>query len=321
MGKHHHHAHDDHDHDHSHGHHHHHNHHHGPKNYNFAFGLGIGLNIIFVIVEAVYGYLSHSLALMADAGHNLSDVAGLILAWGAVWLTTKKPSTRYTYGFRKSTILSALLNAIILLVAVGIIIWEAFSRLKNPAPIQSTTVMIVATIGILINGMTAMLFFRDKDHDINLKGAYLHMAADALISLGVVISALIISYTSWQWLDPVVSIVISLVIIYGTWDLFKSSVHLSMDAVPYGIDPDEVKKYLESLEHVTDIHDLHIWPISTTENALSVHITLNGEVLNNQRIEEISKVLKERFKIGHPTIQFEKWDESYVCAFKSHECI
>ena len=307
------HNHDHHDHDHGHS--------HGPKNYNFAFAFGIGLNLIFVIVEAVYGYFSHSLALMADAGHNLSDVAGLVLAWAAVWLTTKKPSSRYTYGFRKSTILSALLNAIILLLAIGIIIWEAIGRLQNPAVIESKTVMIVAAVGIFINGLTAMLFFRDKDHDINLKGAYLHMAADALISLGVVISAVIISYTSWNWLDPLVSIVISLIIIYGTWDLLKNSVHLSMDAVPYGIDSLEVKKYLESISYVKEVHDLHIWPISTTENALSVHISVVDPTIKNENINEISKVLKERFKIDHPTLQFEKWDEDYHCAFKAHDTI
>lgn len=315
------HGHDDHDHhghshSHSHGH-----HHHGPKNYNAAFAFGIGLNIIFVIVEALYGYFTNSLALMADAGHNLSDVAGLLLAWGAVWLTTKKPSSRYTYGFRKSTILSALLNALILLVAVGFIIWEAIMRLKHPTVIESQTVMIVAGIGIVINGLTAMLFFRDKDHDINLKGAYLHMAADALISLGVVISAAIISYTSWNWLDPVVSVVIALIIVYGTWDLLTGSIHLSMDAVPYGINSDDVKKYLESLPDVKEVHDLHIWPISTTENALTAHICVTGPVLNNQRIEEATKVLRDKFKIGHPTLQFEAWEENYECAFKSNDVI
>lgn len=303
---------------HSHSHHH---HHHGPKNYNFAFAFGIGLNIIFVIVEAIYGYLSNSLALMADAGHNLSDVAGLVLAWGAVWLATKKPTAKYTYGFRKSTVLSALFNAIILLLAVGIIIWEALHRLWNPSPIESTTVMIVAGIGIVINGLTAMLFFKDKDDDINLKGAYLHMAADALISLGVVISAVAISYTSWNWLDPVVSIVISLIIIYGTWDLLKGSIHLSMDAVPYDIDLNEVKKYLESVDDVGDVHDLHIWPISTTENALSVHLSIKSSVLKNQKLTEIAKVLKDKFNIHHPTIQFEAWDESFHCAFKSDDVI
>ncbi|MBY0414078.1 MAG: cation diffusion facilitator family transporter [Bdellovibrionales bacterium] len=311
-----------HNHDHDHGHAHHgHSHHHAPKSYNLAFGLGISLNIIFVIIEFSYGFFSKSLALMADAGHNLSDVAGLILAWGAVWLMARKPTDTYSFGFRKSTILSALFNSIILLVAVGIIIWEAIDRLRNPTPIMSSTVMIVAGIGIVINGLTALLFFRDKDHDINLKGAYLHMAADALISFGVVLSALVISYTSWNWLDPLVSIIISLVIIYGTWDLLKVSIHLSMDAVPHGIKPREVKKYLESIQDVKEAHDLHIWPMSTTENALSVHLTVKNIPLTNEKLVQIGKDLKEKFKIDHPTIQVELFDENFECAFKSDQVV
>lgn len=325
MGRGHHHHHHDHDHSHDHddhhGHGHHHHHHHGPKNYNKAFAFGIGLNITFVVVEALYGHFAKSLALMADAGHNLSDVAGLILAWGAVWLATKKPSAKYTFGLRKSTILSALFNALLLLMAVGIIIWEAVHRLMSPTPVETGMVMVVAGIGIVINGLTALLFFKDKDHDINLKGAYLHMAADALISLGGVISALVISYTSWNWLDPLVSIIIALVIIAGTWDLLKSSVHLSLDAVPMGINFLEVKKYLESVEGVSDVHDLHIWPMSTTENALSVHLTLKERELDNQKLLEITKVLKENFKIGHPTIQFEALDDNFHCEFKAENIV
>lgn len=304
--------------DHDHGHHH---HHHGPKNYNKAFAFGIGLNLSFVIIEALYGYFSKSLALMADAGHNLSDVAGLIMAWAAVWLANKNPSIKYTFGLRKSTILSALFNALLLLIAVGVIIWEALHRLMSPTVIDTKTVMIVAAIGILINGFTALLFFKDQDHDINLKGAYLHMAADALISFGVVISALVISYTSWNWLDPVVSIVIALVIIYGTWGLLKSSIHLSLDAVPEGIDFLEVKKFLESVHDVVDVHDLHIWPMSTTENALSVHLTLKEKKLENDKLIMISKVLKEKFKISHPTIQFEALDENFHCEFKPENVV
>ncbi len=317
--KHHHGDHDHHDH-HEHGHAHH-GHHHGPKNYNKAFAFGIALNITFVIIEALYGYFSKSLALMADAGHNLSDVAGLILAWGAVWLATKKPSAKYTFGLRKSTILSALFNALLLLLAVGIIIWEALHRLMNPTQVETGMVMIVAGVGIVINGLTALLFFKDKDHDINLKGAYLHMAADALISFGVVLSALVISYTSWNWLDPLVSIVIALVIIYGTWDLFRSSIYLSLDAVPMGIEFSEVKKYLESVEGVHDAHDLHIWPMSTTENALSVHLTLKEKNLENHKLVEIAKVLKDKFKIVHPTIQFEALEENFHCEFKSESVL
>ena len=307
-----------HDHDHSHSHH---GHHHAPKNYNRAFFIGIALNSIFVIIEGLYGYLSHSLALMADAGHNLSDVAGLIIAWGAFWLTSKKPTAKYTFGLRKSSILSALINAIFLMIAVGIIIWEAIHRLWNPTNIESSTVMIVAGIGIVINTITALLFFKDKDDDINLRGAYLHMAADALISLGVVIAALVIHFTKWNWLDPIISIVISLIIIYGTWDLLKDSLRLSMDAVPSGIDPAAVKKYLESIEDVVEVHDLHIWAMSTTETAMMVHLSMKNSVVNNQKLANIGQNLKKQFKIHHSTIQVELYDEKFHCHLKPSDIV
>ncbi len=306
---------------HDHGQHHHGHHHHAPKNYNKAFTIGVGLNFIFVCVEAFYGYWSHSLALMADAGHNLSDVAGLLVAWIAFWLAGKKPTEKYTFGLKKSSILSALFNAVFLLIAVGIITWEAVHRIFRPDVIESKTVMIVAAIGIVINGLTALLFFRDKDDDLNIRGAYLHMAADALISLGVVISAVIISYTSWFWLDPVVSLIISLVIIYGTWDLLRHSVNLSMDAVPEEIDLPEVKKYLSSLEDVCDVHDLHIWAMSTTENALSAHLTVKKNTLDNKKLAMISSHLKKNFKIHHPTIQIELYDEHFECHLKPEDVI
>lgn len=304
-----------------HSHNHHHHEHYVPKNYNRAFGVGIGLNFTFVVVEAFYGYLSNSLALMADAGHNLSDVAGLVLAWGAFWLASKKPSSQYTFGLRKSSILSALFNSIILLVAVGIILWEAVHRLMNPSAINSKIVIIVAMIGIVINASTALLFFKDKNDDINVKGAYLHMVADALISFGVVLSTIIISYTAWNWLDPVISILISFVIIYGTWDIFKESIYLSLDAVPTSIDPISVRKYLETIHNVQDVHDLHIWSMSTTENALSVHLTMKDKILDNQNLVKITKDLKDQFRIHHPTIQFESLDENFHCAFKPEDVI
>lgn len=304
-------------HSHSHGH-----HHHGPKNYNTAFIIGISLNSIFVIIEGLYGYFSNSLALMADAGHNLSDVAGLLIAWGAIWLATKKPTSNYTFGLRKSSILSALFNAIFLMIAVGIIIWEALHRLWTPSLIvEYKTVIIVASIGIVINSLTALLFFKDKDDDINIKGAYLHMAADALISLGVVISGVIISYTSWNWLDPVVSIIISLVIIYGTWGLLKDSMRLSMDAVPENIDPHAVKKYFENIEDVVEVHDLHIWAMSTTETALSVHLTVKKHSLENQKLVKISSHLKDKFKIHHPTIQVELYEENFQCHLQPEDVL
>lgn len=304
-------------------HHHHcnHDHHHTPKNYNNAFIIGITLNFIFVCVEAIYGYFSHSLALMADAGHNLSDVAGLFMAWGAFWLVGKKPTSQFTFGLRKSTIFSALFNSLFLLMAVGIIIWEAVHRILSPNIVESKIVMIVAAIGIGINALTALLFFKDKDHDMNIKGAYLHMAADALISLGVVVSAAIISYTSWFWLDPVISILISLIIIYGTWDLLRGSLKLSMDAVPEGINPLEVKKYLESIEDVADVHDMHIWGLSTTETALSVHLTVKKDSLDNKKLVQISEYLKKHFKINHPTIQIELYDHNFECHLKPEDVI
>lgn len=305
-------------HDHSNDHHH---HHHAPKNYNRVFAIGISLNILFVIVETIFGFFTNSLALMADAGHNLSDVAGLLIAWGAFWLATKKPTTNYTFGLRKSSILSVLLNAIFLLIAVGIILWEALHRLITPNIVEARIVIIVAAIGIVINTLTALLFYKDKDKDLNMKGAYLHMAADALISMGVVLSAVIISYTSWNWLDPVVSIIISLFIIYGTWDLLKNSIRLSMDAVPFEIDPIAVKTYLESLPNVLEIHDLHIWAMSTTENALSVHLTMSSNNINNSLLAETSIYLKNNFKIHHPTIQVEMHDKNFECHLKSKDVL
>jgi cobalt-zinc-cadmium efflux system protein len=324
MSEHHHcdHKHHDHDHKHEHKHgHHHHHHDHGPKNYNKAFIIGISLNFIFVLIEATYGYFSESLALIADAGHNLSDVAGLLMAWGAFWLAGKKPTQRFTFGLRKSSILAALFNAVFLLLAVGIILWEAVHRLMRPNVIETKTVLIVAAIGIVVNTLTALLFFKDKNDDINLRGAYLHMAADALISLGVVISAVIISYTGKYWIDPFVSIIIALVIIYGTWDLLKNSVRLSMDAVPEGIDPGAVKDYLAKIEHVCDVHDLHIWAMSTTENALTVHLTMTKMSFDNTKLLQVTKILEKKFKIHHPTIQVELFDENFECHYKPEDVL
>ncbi len=300
-------------HDHIHCSHHGTNHSHGTKNYNRVFAYGITLNLIFVIVETIYGFLANSLALMADAGHNLSDVAGLIIAWGAVWLSQKKPTIYYTFGLRKTSIFSAFFNSIFLLIAVGIILWEAFHRLLSPHFVDTKMVITVAGIGIVINSLTALLFLKDKNNDINIRAAYLHMAADALISLGVVISAVVISYTSWYWLDQIISILISFVIIYGTWDLLKTSTHLSLDAVPQNIDPIEVKKYLTNILEVREVHDLHIWAMSTTETALSVHLTVNSNIIDNKRLVKIANYLKSHFNIHHPTIQIELYEENFEC--------
>jgi cobalt-zinc-cadmium efflux system protein len=323
MSKHHHHHNHSHDHHHcDHAHEHHHHHHHSPRSdYGRAFLFGILLNAGFVVIEGAYGFFTHSLALVADAGHNLSDVAGLIMAWGAFWLSRKKPNQYFTFGLRKSSILSALFNSILLMIAVGMILWEAITRFKNPNPIDSRSVMIVAGIGIFVNGITALLFFKDKDHDLNLKGAYLHMAADALVSVGVVISAFIISKTSLFWIDPLMSVIISLVIIHGTWSLLRDSLKLSMDAVPENINLLKVKEYLENIDGVFDVHDLHIWALSTTETALTVHITLKHNKIENEFISKISQELKNRFKIHHPTIQIEELDENFHCELKPEDVL
>ena len=317
MGNHHHHHHHHHDHKHEHHHHHHHDH----KDYGKAFLFGILLNAGFVVIEGAYGFFTHSLALVADAGHNLSDVAGLIMAWGAFWLSRKRPNQYFTFGLRKSSILSALFNSLLLMIAVGMILWEAISRFKNPNPIDSHSVMIIAGIGIFVNGLTALLFFKDKDHDLNIRGAYLHMAADALVSVGVVLSALIISKTSWFWIDPLMSVIISLVIIQGTWSLLRDSLKLSMDAVPENIDLLKVKEYLEGLDEVSDVHDLHIWAISTTETALTVHLTLKHNLIKNDFITKISIDLKNKFHIHHPTIQIEQLDENFHCELKPEDVL
>ncbi len=290
---------------HTHGTHTHGDHHHGPARYDRSFALGALLNIGFVVVEAVYGLLANSTALLADAGHNLSDVMGLLLAWGAVWLGRRLPKGRYTYGFGNASILASLLNAMFLLIAVGAILLEATNRLVEPEPVAETTVMVVAAIGIVINSWTAWLFMGGQKQDINLRGAYLHMVADAAVSGGVVVVALAIRFTGWFWLDPVTSIAIALVIIAGTWGLLRDSVRLAMNAVPDGIDHAEVERYLAGLPGVATVHDLHIWPISTTETALTAHLVRPGMNQDDALLLEISSVLKDRFGIGHATIQVE----------------
>ena len=316
---------------HSHSHSHGHGHSHGlssgdgpvsPKNFNKAFAVGIVLNLGFVFIEAVYGFIANSLALLADAGHNLSDVIGLVLAWGAVWLSTRKPSLKYTYGLRRSSILSALLNAVLLLVAVGGIAWEAIRRFWNPAEIQTGTVMIVAFIGIIINALTAWLFASGRKHDLNIRGAYLHMAADALVSLGVVLAAFIIQQTQWLWIDPTISIAISVVITIGTWGLLRDSAMLAMDGVPVGVDIQEVRKYLSTLPGVREVHDLHIWAMSTTETALTVHLVIPAANNVDQFLATACRDLKEQYWIDHPTIQIETGvTADFECALKPDEVV
>ncbi|MAW90513.1 MAG: cation transporter [Altererythrobacter sp.] len=278
---------------------------HAPADFGRAFLIGIILNTGFVILEATYGWLSGSMALIADAGHNLSDVLALLLAWGAS-VAAKKPATsRFTYGYKSSTILAALANAGLLLVAIGAIAFETFNRMAEPAPVQGMTMVIVASIGIAINAGTAMMFMRGRQHDINVRGAFLHMAADALVSLGVVIAGFAILMTGALWIDPAVSLVIVAVIAWGTWGLLKDSVEMSLLAVPKGVSESGVRGYLAGLDGVTEIHDLHIWPMSTTETALTAHLVMPGGHPGDAFLREVAEELEHHHRIGHTTLQIE----------------
>jgi len=311
LGSHDHHGHHHHDHaghDHGHGHSHDHGlghaHVHAPANFGKAFAIGITLNTALVVAEAVYGYLGNSTALLADAGHNLSDVLGLVVAWGASIAARRAPSGRFTYGFRASTILAALANAVFLLVATGAIGWEAILRLREPEPVAGVTVMVVAGIGILINGFTAMLFASGRKDDINIEGAYLHMAADAAVSLGVVVSAALIIWTGWLWLDPVTSLVICVTILWSTTSLLRGSIDMSMAAAPKGTDLAAIRMFLLERPGVSAIHDLHVWPISTTETALTCHLCMPSGA-GDAFLMETAQQLKATFRIGHTTLQVE----------------
>jgi cobalt-zinc-cadmium efflux system protein len=275
------------------------------QNFSKAFAIAILLNITYIIVEVIYGILIDSMALLADAGHNFSDVLGLLLAWGASYLAKTATTEKRTYGLRKSTILAAFFNAIILMIAVGAITIEAIRKLIYPEQVQGITMMIVAGMGFFINALTAYMFVKGRKVDLNIQGAFLHMAADAGVSLGVVIAGLIIFYTNWSWVDPIVSLVIVVVITIGTWSLLKDSFYLSMDAVPKQINLKEVENYLKSLDGVQNVHDLHIWAMSTTETALSAHLVLENYPFDNKFVESINKNLLSNFGIEHPTIQFE----------------
>lgn len=285
-----------------------HGHSHVPTDNNLAFAIGVALNLGFVVAEVAYGLAAHSLALLSDAGHNLSDVFGLLIAWGAIHLGKSLPTKRRTYGLRRSSILAALANAVILLVAVGAIVWEAIGRLQKPEAVHGTTVIWVAAAGVLINGASALLFMAGRKRDINIHGAFLHMAADAAVSLGVVGIGLAIRATGWQWLDPAVSILIGGVIVWSTWGLLRESVNLAMDAVPAGIDPHAVERYLAGLTGVQAVHDLHIWGMSTTESALTVHLVMPEPPASDSFLHEVSHGLREHFEIGHITVQIEHGD-------------
>lgn len=285
-----------------------HNHNHTSKNYRKAFAIGIGLNTLYVAVEAFYGFAVNSSALLADAGHNMSDVFSLILAWAAIWISTKKPSGKYTYGLRKSTILASLFNGLLIVIASGFILWDAIQKIQNPIEIPGNTIMIVASIGLIVNTGTALMFMKGQD-DLNIKGAFLHMAADAGVTLAVLIGGLVMKYTGAFWVDPVLSFLIVGVILYGTWGLLSDSVKLAIDAVPEKIDLNEVKHFLEKIECVEEVHDLHIWAMSTTETALTAHLVIpNG--CEDQLLYDIREKLHDMFEITHTTLQVEKgWDD------------
>ncbi|MCF8149467.1 MAG: cation diffusion facilitator family transporter [Burkholderiaceae bacterium] len=289
-------------------------HHHGPATFDRAFAIGIGLNIGFVAIEAFYGWQVGSLALLADAGHNLSDVAGLVLAWVAALAARRMPDHRHTYGWARASILAAFANAVLLLVAMGSLLWEAAHRLQTPAPTDGLTVIIVAGIGVAVNGATAALFMSGSKTDMNIRGAFLHMAADALVSLGVVASGLLYLRSGWAWLDPLTSIAIALVIIAGTWGLFRQSLHLLFDGVPESVDLANVDAALRELPGVTEIHDLHVWSMSTTEIALTVHLVMPDGHPGDVFLDQLAHQLHHRFEITHPTIQIEIDGLDHGCA-------
>ena len=282
--------------------------------YGRAFAIGIGLNLAYVAVEAGFGVVSGSLALLADAGHNLGDVLGLALSWGAAVLSLRQPSPRFTYGFRSSSILAALANAVILLVVTGGIAWEALWRLSHPVAVAGATVAWVAAIGILVNGATALVFARGRSRDLNIRSAFVHMMADTAITAGVVVAGIAIALTGLAWLAPAVSLAVSAVIVYGTWDLIKDAMGLALDAVPEGVDAAAVRAHLAALPGVAAIHDLHIWGMSTTETALTCHLVMPGGHPGDAALGQLGRELDERFGIHHATIQIELADSDEVCA-------
>ena len=267
-----------------------------------------------MLLQGIYGVIAHSTALLADAGHNLSDVLGLLLAWGAAWLTTRRPSARYTFGYGSSSILASLVNAGLLLFACGAIVAEAISRLMNPAPVAGLVVFVVAAVGMLVNGFSAWLFMRGQKEDLNIRGAFMHMAGDALISAAVAVSGLVILGTNWTWLDPVMSLVVVAVIVYGTWGLLRDSVRLALNAVPPGVDLQRIRDYLAALPGVTDVHDLHVWALSTTGNALSAHLVMPAGHPGDETVDAIVLTLRETFAMQHATLQVDLGTTEHCCA-------
>jgi cobalt-zinc-cadmium efflux system protein len=293
-----------------------HGHSHAPADFSRAFAIGIALNLTFVAIEVIYGIYGHSVALLSDAGHNLGDVLGLAVAWGATVLARRPPTPRYTYGLGGTSILAALFNALFLLIAVGAISWEAIIRLMNPAPVAGDIVMIVAAIGIVINGATALLFASGRKGDLNIRGAFLHMLADAVIAAGVLVTGLLIKLTGAAWLDPIASLVVNAVIVWGTWTLLRDSLAMSLAAVPPSIQPDEVRRFLENLPGVARLHDLHIWAMSTSETALSGHLVMPEGRGGDAFLTRTCAELNRRFGICHVTLQIES--EEMECTLAAH---
>ncbi len=289
-------------------------HSHAPVDYNRAFAIGIALNLAFVVVEAFYAWHVGSLALLADAGHNLSDVVGLVLAWGASLAGRLTPDHRHTYGWRRASIMAAFANAILLLVAMGSLAWEAVSRLNTPTPTDGHTIIAVAAAGIVVNGITAAMFMSGRSADLNIRGAFMHMAADALVSLGVVVAGALYLWKGWNWLDPVTSLVIAMVIVFGTWGLFKQSLHLLFDGVPESVDLLEVQDYLLSRPGVSGIHDLHVWAMSTSDIALTAHLVMPDGHPGDAFFNEIETTLHDRYEITHSTIQIDISRQDHGCA-------
>lgn len=303
----------DHDHGHRHGSG---SHVHSPPGFGRAFAIGIALNLAYVAGEAFYGVAAHSVALLADAGHNLGDVLGLGAAWAAALLVKRRPSARFSYGLGRTSVLAALGNAVVLLIITGGIAWEAIRRLIDPEPTGGVTIMVVAAVGIVVNGVTALLFMAGRKDDLNIRGAFMHMASDAVVALGVVVAGGLIMLTGWQRLDPAISLVVSGVIVAGTWSLLRESVQLSLDAVPEGIDRAKVKNYLAELPGIVEVHDLHIWGLSTTESALTAHLVCADGPAPEALLPRVCNEVRERFGIGHATIQLETAEIARRCALR-----
>lgn len=290
-----------------------HAHHHAPADYGRAFAVGVGLNLGFVGVQIVYGVLAGSLALLTDAAHNFQDVIGLVLAWVAVILAQRRPTARHTYGLKRFSILAALANGTLLLVTTGAIIWEAIRRLMHPEPVQGGVVMIVAAVGVGVNLVSALFFLRGREHDLNIRGAFLHLMSDAAVSLGVVLAGLGIAFTGWLWIDPLMGLLIALVILFSTWSLLREAFNLAMDAVPPGIDLEAVRRYLSGLPGVRNVHDLHVWALSTTEPALTAHLIVEKTQGQDALLSQVRRDLHDRFGIEHATLQLEQGDEDHPC--------